>query len=65
MLDARDQMILDALPTDGASTSEIAAAIDLSTRATRARLIRLIDRGLVREVGAGPRDPKRRYFRST
>jgi predicted HTH transcriptional regulator len=65
ILDARDQAILDAIPTDGASTGDIASAIELSTRATRTTLISLIDRGLIREVGAGPRDPKRRYFRST
>ncbi|WP_239335613.1 helix-turn-helix domain-containing protein [Frankia sp. CiP3] len=65
MLDVKDQAIIDAITADGASTGEIAAAIDLSTRATRTRLIRLIGRGLIREVGTGPRDPKRRYFRST
>ncbi len=64
MLDVKDQAIIDAITADGASTGEIAAAIDLSTRATRTRLIRLIGRGLIREVGTGPRDPKRRYFRS-
>ncbi|WP_416219739.1 ATP-binding protein [Frankia sp. Cas4] len=63
-LDAKDRAILTAIPTDGALTSAIANAIGLSTRATRTRLIKLVDRGLVREVGAGPRDPKRRYFRS-
>jgi ATP-dependent DNA helicase RecG len=63
-LDAKDRAILAAIPTGGALTSEIADAIDLSTRATRTRLIKLVDRGLIRELGAGPRDPKRRYYRS-
>ena len=48
----------------GRLTSEIAKAIDLTPRATRTRLARLAGRGLVREVGTGPQDPKRRYFRS-
>lgn len=62
--DAKDREILAAIPTAGALTSEIASTINLSARATRTRLIKLVDRGLVREVGAGPRDPKRRYFRA-
>jgi predicted HTH transcriptional regulator len=37
------------------------AAVDLSPRATRTRLARLVGRGLVREIGTGPQDPKRRY----
>jgi len=45
-------------------TSEIAKAINLTPRATRTRLARLVGRGLVHEVGTGPQDPKRRYFRS-
>lgn len=40
----------------------IAAAIGLSPRATRTRLARLVGRGLVREIGTGPQDPRRRYF---
>ncbi|CAI7973403.1 hypothetical protein FRAHR75_1000010 [Frankia sp. Hr75.2] len=54
-LDNRDRAILAAIPTGGALTSEIANAIELSTRATRTRLIKLVDRGLVRELGAGRR----------
>ncbi|WP_242605532.1 winged helix-turn-helix transcriptional regulator [Frankia sp. Cppng1_Ct_nod] len=64
-LDPKDQTILDALTDHGALTSEIAKKIELSTRATRTRLARLVERGLVRELGAGPRDPGRRYFRAT
>ncbi len=40
----------------------IAAVIDLSPRATRTHLARLVGRGLVREIGTGPQDPRRRYF---
>lgn len=64
-LDEIDQAILEALAGgEGLLTSEIAKLIDLSPRATRTRLARLVGSGLVREVGTGPQDPKRRYFRS-
>jgi predicted HTH transcriptional regulator len=64
-LDEKDCAILDALKGDhGCLTSEVAEAIGLSTRATRTRLVRLIERGLVREIGTSPQDPKRRYFRT-
>lgn len=63
-LDKTDQTILDALTGDeGLSTQEVAAIISLSPRATRTRLFKLVERGLVREVGTSPQDPKRRYFR--
>lgn len=53
------QAILDALSgAKGLATSEIAAAISLSPRATRTRLARLVGRGLVREIGTGPQDPR-------
>lgn len=62
-LDETDQAILDALAGDaGRLTSEIAQVIRLTPRATRTRLARLVGRGLVREIGTGPQDPKRRYF---
>jgi predicted HTH transcriptional regulator len=58
-----DQTILDALGgAKGLATSEIATMIGLSPRATRTRLARLVGRGLVREIGTGPQDPRRRYF---
>jgi ATP-dependent DNA helicase RecG len=64
-LDQTDQAIVGAL-SDGAGrlTSEIAAVIGLTTRATRTRLARLVGSGLLREVGTGPQDPKRRYYRA-
>ena len=65
VLDATDQAILEALASsDGLLTSQLAKAIDLTSRATRTRLARLVARGLVRELGTGPQDPKRRYYRS-
>ncbi len=63
-VDEKDQAILDALSSDeGHMTSEVAKQIGLSTRATRTRLAKLVERGLVREVGTGPKDPKRKYYR--
>jgi len=67
-VDAKDERILAVLAeaaANGLSTQEIASAIELSPRATRTRLVRLVDRGLVREIGTSPQDPRRRYFLST
>jgi predicted HTH transcriptional regulator len=65
VLDGADTAILDALHgAEGGVTSELAEAIHLTPRATRTRLARLVERGLVREVGTSPQDPKRRYFRA-
>jgi predicted HTH transcriptional regulator len=65
-LDKTEQAILATL-SDGTGrvTSEIAKVIGLTPRATRTRLVRLVERGLVREVGTSPQDPKRRYFVSS
>ena len=58
-----DRTILDLLEGgEGRGTRKIADAIGLSTRSTRTRLARLVTRGLVREVGTGPHDPRRRYM---
>lgn len=63
-LDDRDQRILSVLASGrGLLTSEIASAIGLTPRATRTRLARLVGRGLVSEIGTGPQDPRRKYFR--
>jgi len=65
-IDGRDDQILGLLAAnDGLSTSEIAHAIELSARATRSRLVKLVARKLVVEVGTGPRDPKRKYYKTT
>jgi ATP-dependent DNA helicase RecG len=63
--DPVDQAIIELL-TDGKgyTTAAIARHIGRSSRATRTRLARLVERGHVTEVGTGPRDPYRRYFLS-
>ena len=62
-LDEIDRIILQALGKGhGLSTHEIAARIRKSARATRTKLLALVERGLVVEVGTGPKDPRRRYF---
>ena len=62
-VDEVDAATLDALrAAEGLTTSEIAAHIDRTPRATRNRLRRLVERGLVVELGSGPNDPQRRYY---
>jgi predicted HTH transcriptional regulator len=64
-LDEPDRAILQLLEDGrGRSTAQIAKGISLSVRATRTRLADLVKRGIVVEVGSGPRDPRRQYFRS-
>lgn len=66
LLDTKDQCILNALAVrEGCLTSEVARVVGLSPRATRTRLCRLVERGLVYEIGTGPNDPRRKYFRSS
>ena len=65
VVDRTDQLILALLESGGEyRTGEIARAVGLTPRATRPRLVKLVARGLVREVGTGPHDPKRRYIAS-
>jgi len=62
-LNETDQAIIDVLKkANGLSTKEIAAVINKSQRLTRTRLITLIEKGLVIEIGKGINDPKRKYF---
>lgn len=62
LVDAKDQAILELLrESEGLSTSEIADGIGLSPRTIRTRIARLVSRGIVREIGFGPTDPRRRY----
>jgi len=64
-VDDTEKAILGALRDGtGRVTSEIANVIGLTPRATRTRLARLVERGLVREVGSSRQDPKRQYFLS-
>ncbi len=63
--DATDEAILDVLDAHrGYGTREVADVIGLSTRATRTRLSKLVGRGLAVEIGTGPRDPNRKYFKA-
>lgn len=63
--DVLDEAILAMLASGiGRTTAELAAHIDRTSRATRTRLAALVERGLLREVGSGPRDPQRRYYRA-
>lgn len=56
-------LIVDLLRTaDGLATHEIAEKIGLTPRATRTGLGNLVARGLVRHLGTGPQDPRRRYY---
>ena len=65
-VDPTDRSILDLLEGGAQrSTGEIAGAIGLSPRATRTRLGKLVARGLVREIGTGPRDPRRHYIKAS
>lgn len=43
------------------STRQLAKVAELSERATRTRMLRLIELGLVREIGSSPQDPKKKY----
>jgi predicted HTH transcriptional regulator len=64
-MDDVDQAILHLLEDGrGRSTVEIAKRISLSPRATRTRLADLVRRALVIDVGSGPQDPRRQYFRA-
>ena len=64
-VDKTDQAILDALTAgNGLSTREIAVMVGLTARATRSRLPKLVERGLLRDIGTSPQDPRRRYFRA-
>lgn len=65
VFDETEQAIVRVLG-DGAGhlTSEIARAIGLTPRATRTRLLRLVERGVIREIATSPQDPKRRYYLS-
>ena len=48
--------------TSGLSSQQIADEVGLTTRAIRARMTALAQRGLVNAVGRSERDPQRKYF---
>lgn len=59
--DTERRIMAMLMGSDGLTTAVIAKAVALSTRAVRTRLSRLVERGLVAEIGSGPRDPRRHY----
>jgi len=62
-LDETDIAIISALASGGGlSTSQIARRIGRTSRATRTRLLALVSRAIVQEIGSSLQDPKRRYF---
>ncbi len=62
-LDLIDQTILGLLScAQGLSTANISKYINLSTKSTRKRLLKLIKYNLVREKGSSIKDPTRKYF---
>lgn len=62
-LNVTDQAIITVLKhADGLSTKEISEKIGKSARMTRSRLVKLIECGLVIELGSGLNDPLRKYF---
>lgn len=63
IIDSVDDPICDVLSLkNGLRSSEIADEIGLTTRATRNRLKKLVELGLVVRIGTGPTDPKSKYF---
>jgi predicted HTH transcriptional regulator len=60
-LDPVDRKIIGILEVKALSTQEIADRIHKSVRAARTRLLSLIQRGLVIEIGSGPNDPQKKY----
>lgn len=62
-LDKLDQQILETLDShNGCSTETIANLIKRSKRAARNRMLALIERGLVIEIGLSSKDPHKKYF---
>ena len=62
-IDTVDDPICDVLSErEGLRSSEIATAIGLTTRATRIRLKKLVEQGLVVRTGTSTTDPKAKYY---
>lgn len=64
-IDKKDKAILDLLQRKqdrGLTTSVIAKHIMLSPRATRTRLLKLIDGGYIVEIASSESDPNRQYY---
>ena len=61
-LDDTNAKIIEMLTNNNLSTSEIARQINLSTRATRTRMTKLVNLGVVYESGLNARDPQKKYL---
>jgi ATP-dependent DNA helicase RecG len=64
ILSQDEHRLLDALlqvGSHGLSTSELTDILGRSARTTRTRMARLVELGLVFQIGSGPTDPQRRY----
>ncbi len=62
-LETKDSKILEIVKaTPGLTTARIAKQINLTPRATRDRLSKLVEAGNLSVVGTGPRDPKRAFY---
>ena len=67
VLSGDEHRLLQALTTAGSSglsTSELTEFLGRSARTTRTRMTRLVELGLVFQIGSGPTDPQRRYVAS-
>lgn len=53
--------VLIAVGAAGVSTSVLASEVGRSVRTVRTHMARLVELGVVYEIGSGPTDPKRRY----
>ncbi len=61
--DAKESKIVEIVKaTPGLTTAQIAKQINLTPRATRDRLSKLVEAGILSVVGTGPRDPKRAFY---
>jgi ATP-dependent DNA helicase RecG len=59
-----ERRLINALRTAGSAglpTSELTEILGRSARTTRTRMARLVELGLVFQIGSGPTDPHRRY----
>jgi ATP-dependent DNA helicase RecG len=62
LTDADNAVLTLLKKQDGLSTQKIAQQTKVSPRTTRLRLLSLIERGLVIEIGSSLQDPRKKYF---
>ena len=62
MLDSKEEQIMTLLRKQNTlATREIALAMNLSTRSIRSILLRMLEKGMVIEIGRSPTDPSKKY----